>query len=236
MSLIVHWRSLDYLNEPQYTPENAHGGAELLGCLKKNNIFDHFKSYLPTLVGPHALGTATEKDTVRIVCEVYANDAFRVTSKECFQQFSRFALVEKTIDDKSAIIVRFKVDGFYFEVIGQPLPVEDQPEFLLTVVEDRLVKNTDHPLATRQAIVQARAQLEENSLDELHQTYCELFQIEVSENKTAVQQLLSLIDLDEHVLKERYVFTLSAASDGAVSCVTSNASSLRPETGSVATT
>lgn len=223
MSLIVKWRSIQYLKSDDFSAQ-PEVYRNLYETLDGGGILDKLKIYMPTLVAPYAVGLAAEGDTVRLLCEVYSFETFHAQCDALFGDRHRFQIVEKVIDEKPAICVRFKQDNFHFEIIGQPLPIEDQSLFLLTAIYDRLLKLTPAPLVTKATLLEQRSAkamtTAENTADSADQTadetpkfslaasICNLFGVKYGDNRKPETALLGLLDLDDVNLRQQITTTL----------------------------
>ena len=139
MGRITHWRSIAYLNNPDHAATELSPSRQLNSSLRELGLFDKLKVYMPILAEPHALGTDNFQDPVTVLCEVYADESFRHDCKSHFGHLSNFKIVDKTMQERSATIVRFRFGELNFEIVGQPIPVEEQQRFLLTVIKQRLL-------------------------------------------------------------------------------------------------
>jgi hypothetical protein len=165
MSMIIKWRNLNYLNDPNSCLNPGRSQA-LLQAIEETSLLEKLKNYLPTLMEPHALGMDSLDETVTFFTEVYAVDAFRDQCEALFGKFPRFQLVEKSFLGREAICLRFHhklsttdkehPQSFSFEIIGQPLPIEEQHRFQVTVVADRLLRLSDDPRALKQELMEQR--------------------------------------------------------------------------------
>jgi len=208
MSLVAAWRNNEYLREVETESESS---ATLAAAIEASGIQTHLKNYMPILLAPHAVGLNLPDETVTFLCEVYALDAFHATCENHFKKLARQQVVERPINEKPAVWLRFKVDSFHFEVIGQPLPVEDQPLFIATAMIGKLIRLCNDPQTAIQELKQLRLgnlepSTDENSAPVVHLDCAEVvvnfFQIPRAAKESAQEALMKLLDLDDAQLKK----------------------------------
>ncbi len=199
MGAVTKWRSLDYLNDPSHAARGADVAAELFSAIQACELDEKLRIYMPILVTPHAVGLDLPNETATFLCEVYATDAFRSTCENQFSRYPRFQLVEKTMDEQPAIILRFKCHKINFEVIGKPQPLDDQTLFQLTVMQSRLLQLSTDTAATKRQLFERRQQQEAS----LAQHFCDFLQLKVEPGSSAEQTLLTFAELDDPVLQSK---------------------------------
>lgn len=203
MSHHLKWKNIDYLREPEYFAGDASAGNQLVEIIDALSIESGLRIFLPTLVGAHALGLAGKQQPVRFVCEVYARESFVSLCEEKFSTLSRYQLVDIMHLNVPSAAVRFKREGWKFEILGCTKPVEDHPLFQATVALKRM-------LDLQELSANLRKQLFERLTDaDFWPTMASLFELTVASGKARECELQTLaafsatLDWEESELIDR---------------------------------
>jgi hypothetical protein len=188
MSLAATWRDLSHLS-----------GDPLLRAIEEIDLLGKMRVFMPVLVGAHALGFADVKRPVQLLCEVYAEDSFIKQASSHFGKLPRFATVDRPFGQRPATWIRFKAATYSFELIGQAVPVDDQPLLQATAMAQKLIRLSNDPLSTRRELAASLANLSDEA-DEF-EPLCVRFGLPMSEGGDAKQSLIALLDVDETQLK-----------------------------------
>lgn len=131
--MLNHFLSLAYLREG--TPRQRAAAA----ALAKLGVFETLASFGPLLAGTIPLDVDLPASDLDVLCEAYDLDAFIAAAWAGFSHHDGFACHRAEHQGLPAAVVRFRAEGFAFELFGQPLPAAQQQAFLHLLAEARLL-------------------------------------------------------------------------------------------------
>lgn len=109
-------------------------------ALMRLRLFETLAPFGPLLAGTIPLDLDLPESDLDVLCEAPDLDAFAAAARAAFGHHEGFATHRAEYQGLPAAIVRFRAEGFAFELFGQPLPAREQQAFLHLVAEARLLE------------------------------------------------------------------------------------------------
>ncbi|HLZ70762.1 MAG TPA: DUF4269 domain-containing protein [Dehalococcoidia bacterium] len=127
--------TIDYLREGTPRQQAAHAAMARLGVLER------LATYAPLLAGTIPLDVDTPDSDLDLLCQVPEHEfaAFEAVARAAFGRCDGFAVHRAEHQELPSAIVRFRAEGFAFELFGQPLPARQQQGFRHLLAEARLL-------------------------------------------------------------------------------------------------
>jgi hypothetical protein len=129
------WANITYLQVGSPAQRAAYA------ALQRHAILPSLQAYNPCLVGTFPLDITVAGSDLDIICEVHDFVAFGHLVSQHFSQCPAYAAQQLQLGSSSipSLISSFYLDELEIEIVGQPLPVEQQAGYRHLVVEARLL-------------------------------------------------------------------------------------------------
>ncbi len=125
--------TLAYLREG--TPRQRAAAAALATL----GLFEALAPFGPLLAGTIPLDVDLPESDLDVLCEAHDLDVFEAAAQASFGHCDGFAAHRAEHQGLPAMVVRFRAEGFAFELFGQSLPAAEQQAFLHLLAEARLL-------------------------------------------------------------------------------------------------
>jgi hypothetical protein len=113
---------------------------EVYNLLTKNRVMEKLKRLHPILVGTIPINIATNYSDLDIVCTFENKELFKEEIQSQFSAYPDFSIIEKSFQNESTVIVRFKMKAFPVEIFAQRKPSNQQMAFLHMLIEHKILE------------------------------------------------------------------------------------------------
>jgi len=119
--MLPDFSNIDYLKKGSIVQQR---GWEVLTSWK---ILTALHSYNPILTGTLPLDIFIQgKSDLDISCEVYSVEIFIELIKDRFSNHHDLSIRQMQLSSVPSVVINFTLQDFPIEIVGQPLPVNDQ--------------------------------------------------------------------------------------------------------------
>lgn len=134
MKTKINFRNIDYLRKGNDKQKQAYE------VLTKNEIMTRLKDFDPILVGTIPINIYLENSDLDIVCQFLDSNGFKRYLARKFGGYEKFKIWENTLQETSAIVANFFIDGFEVEIFGQNIPTNEQQGYRHMLIEYNLIE------------------------------------------------------------------------------------------------
>jgi hypothetical protein len=127
---------------------------EVYKTLISSGVMDALSLYDPLLVGTIPINIDIEDSDLDIICNYEDSSEFSGNLITLFHDLDDFEVIEDIEND--AIIARFTIDGFKFEIFAQDVPVKEQLAYKHMLIEHEILAK--HGEAFRQEVLNLKRQ------------------------------------------------------------------------------